>query len=310
MNRLTRQAALMAATIAISGLTGCGHSLLKAPPPSSGPVSVVYTGKGLSGTSDLPSGTYEVPDSQIIVSGHQKAGKNPASMMFGVIGVLVANQMDKSAGKDSIKSSAELLKERIDNRTQKILADLLASDDFKHAFTSETASGQPSLEFGGNIVLTYIDATNVQPSVVLHAYLRQPNTASKGAAPTEAWSTRYMCVMGSPKPLNGDDGWTASGAAALKATVSAELTQAVRYMLQDVKQPVARDEEHKVLVTGHFPLISDRLQVVSYDLGDSGDLAVFAPKLSDATFLSGVLLVDKSQVTVRPATKDDKTKKL
>jgi hypothetical protein len=36
---------------------------------------------------------------------------------------------------------------------------------------------------------------------------------------------------------------------------------------------------------------------------------VFVPQLSDATILAGVLLVDKSQVTVRAATKGDRSKK-
>ena len=93
-------------------------------------------------------------------------------------------------------------------------------------------------------------------------------------------------------------------------TAGAALTRAIRYMRLDVKQPVARDDAHQVLVTGHFPLIADRLQVVSYELGENGDLAVFAPKLSDATVLSGVLMLDKSQLSIREATNDDRTKQL
>jgi len=310
MRLITRLYSAATCAFVLAGLTGCGHELLKPPPRASVPVTVVYTGKGLSGMSDLPTGTYQVPDSQIIVSGHQKAGKSPASMMFGVLGVLVANEVDKSGGKSAVKNSTAALTERIDTRTQSILADLLSSDEFRTAFTANAASDSPVLEFGGNIVLTFIDDTNVQPAVILHASWKQASRGPKSAPPAVIWSTRYMCSIGGPKPLDGPQGWTDNGAAALKATVSAELTQAIRYMLLDVKQPVARDDTHKVLVTGHFPLIADRLQVVSYDLGESGDLAVFAPKLSDATVLSGVLMLDKSQLSIREATKDDRTKKL
>ena len=67
---------------------------------------MIYTGKNISGASDLPPGTYQIPDSQVFISGHQSATKSPASMMFGLVGVLVANQMDKNKGETAVTSSS------------------------------------------------------------------------------------------------------------------------------------------------------------------------------------------------------------
>jgi hypothetical protein len=57
---------VLGATLQISGRT---HQLLKPAPPSTMPLAVVFTGKNISRMSDLPAGTYQVPDSQIIISG-------------------------------------------------------------------------------------------------------------------------------------------------------------------------------------------------------------------------------------------------
>lgn len=297
---------LLSATFVIAG---CSHEMLKPAPPSTTPIAVIYTGKNISGASDLPIGTYQIPDSQVFISGHQSASKSPASMMFGLVGVLVANQMDKNKGETAVSSSSGSLHLRLNTDAQEDLGQLLASDEFKDHFTAAAVRGDPELHVRGSIVLTFIDDTHVLPYVVLHATLQKYWKNPQLQDPQILWSTRYMSSIGAPKPLGGTGSWTENDAASLKATIAAELKQVMHYMLADVAKPVPRDEAHRILVTGNFPFVQDRLQIVAYDLGENGDSIVFAPHLGDGTVLSGVLMVDKSQVTVREAQKEDRSKK-
>lgn len=308
-NNLKRIAGL-ALMGSLLGTAGCGHTMLKPAPRVATPIAVIYTGRDISGMSDVPIGTYELPDSQVIISGHQKASRSPASMMFGVLGVVVANQIDKSGGKSAVKSVTDVLHLKLSPDAEQNLASLLGEDQFKEHFTATPVRGDPQLEFSGSIVLTFVDDTQVYPYVVLHATLKQyPRNPALTDAVT-LWSTRYMSSIGASKPLEGPDSWTENDAASLKATISAELKQAMHYMLADVQEPESRDEARRIVVAGHFPFIPDRYEIVSYDLGEDGDSIAFAPQLSDATILAGVLLVDKSQVVVRAATKGDRSKKL
>jgi hypothetical protein len=294
----------------ISGTAGCGHEMLLPAPRSSKPLPVVYTGKGVSTMGDLPPGTYQIPDSQVIISGHQKATRSPASLMFGVVGVLVANQIDKSGGKAAVKSSLDVLHLKLSPEADDDLKNLLAADEFKDHFTTTAVRGEPELEIDGSIVLTFVDETKVLPYVVLHVTLLRYAHNPELKEPSVMWSTRYMSSIGAPKPLEGAGSWTENNATALKTTVSAELQQAMHYMLADIETPTPRDESHRIVVTGHFPFIPDRFEILSYALGESGDSIVFAPKIGDASVLAGVLLVDKTQVAVREAKKDDRTMKM
>ncbi|MBK7283089.1 MAG: hypothetical protein IPI83_00600 [Sphingomonadales bacterium] len=66
------------------------------PAPSSAPTAIVFSEKGANGMSDLPMGVHRIPDSDVVISGHQGGGG--IGMLFGVVGVLVQSSINADAG--------------------------------------------------------------------------------------------------------------------------------------------------------------------------------------------------------------------
>jgi hypothetical protein len=280
-------------------LGGCAtYNMTNPAPHEARPVAVNFVDDDLSGWTDLPIGTYRVPDSQVIISGHQKG--NGAAMMFGLVGVAVANSMQKSAGKSAVKSSEEVLHLKITPEARTDLADFLKSDDFSSRFATAATPDAASVTISGGIVLTFVDEGSVLPFVVLRA------TLSDAKPSTKTWTTRYICSQGMPKPLTGDASWTADGGDSLRATVSAEVKEALHVLLSDVSVPAPRDEAHRVAVSGYYPFIQGRFQLMGYSLQDDGRYLAFTPKIGDVNVIAGVNIVDKSAVTYRDAVKEDK----
>src|SRR5688500_11756095 len=83
-------------------LGGCAtFEYTKPAPAQTQPISVKMSGEELSGLTDVPVGSYRVPNSQVIITGHQKS---PAGgMMFGLLGVAAAHASGGSTGADTVK---------------------------------------------------------------------------------------------------------------------------------------------------------------------------------------------------------------
>lgn len=85
---LTHLSLLLAlASIPLHTLAGAPKATMAAP-PSDEPTQVEFTTDQVSKWTDLPLGTYRVPNSDVIISGHQKGGVAPM-LLFGVIGMAV-----------------------------------------------------------------------------------------------------------------------------------------------------------------------------------------------------------------------------
>ncbi|TLZ36381.1 MAG: hypothetical protein E6K24_06400 [Gammaproteobacteria bacterium] len=279
-------------------LSGCAtYDRTKPAQHEADAIAVSYTAEELSGWSDLPIGTYRVPDSQVIISGQQKPG---VGMMFGLVGVALEHSMGKSAGRSAVHGSEEALHITLTEEGQRDLAALLESDEFRGKFVPSAQHQGPQLTVSGAVILTFVDESTAMPFVVLRAKLAEAKPGAVG------WWTRYICGLGGPKAVTGEDGWTANGGAALHATVSAELQRALHVMLSDVLAPAPRDENHRVAVAGYYPFIKGRFELVGYALAEDEHSIVFAPRIGDVNVIAGVSIMDKAVVTTRAATKNDK----
>ncbi|MBI5258562.1 MAG: hypothetical protein HY855_18800 [Burkholderiales bacterium] len=297
---LKRGAFAFAAGAAVVMLTGCASfEFTKAPPVQAQPVSLQLSTEGLSSWSDLPIGVYRVPDSQVVITGHQKAAG--ASMMFGLIGVAIAHSANAAAGGQTVKDVEQQLRITLDDQVKAALGASLAADGTQR-FTLEPGSG-PALVLTPAVVLSFTNDTDLRPYVVLKAALQ-------GADKKPLWSTRYIASTGPAKPLLGEGSWTANDGALLKDALKANVHQAVRTMLRDLRDPYKRDDNELTMVQGHFPFIKPRMQTVGYKLGEDEHHIAFIPKLGDVLVFTGVNLLDKGSTTQRPATKDDAVLKL
>jgi hypothetical protein len=287
-------------------LSGCAvHRMSEPAPQGSKSIPVSYRGDDLSAWSDMPIGVYRVPNSQIVISGHQKTGNAPL-ILFGLIGAASANAIDRGVGKAAVKTSEQILHLTLTTEAQEELDRLLATDKYAARFTTKTTLGEPELDISGSIVLTFIDENSVAPFVVLKASLIQRDRSKEVKEITTLWSTRYICEIGAPRPLTGEGSWATDNGSALRSTVSAELKRALDYMLADIVAPVARSDANRILVSGYYPFIKGKFEIVAYSLGEDDDSVIFSPQIADASVVAGVAIFDKSQVSFRAATKDDK----
>lgn len=281
-------------------LGGCASlNLPKTPPTREAQTIIVqFTSKDLSGWSDIPMGTYRVPNSQVIISGHQKG--NAFGLMFGLAGVAAANAIGSSEGKARVGSAANALQITLTQQAQSDLTALVDSNKFSGKFSLAPNAAYSVLSISGDVVLTLINDTQAIPHVVLNARLVGP----KGTGST--WTTRYVASIGGPRPLTGADSWTSDAGAALRMTVSSELTRALTMILMDVSSPFTRDEHREITVTGYYPYMRGRLQVVGYQLTEDHDWLAFAPKVPGTSLLAGVNIMDKLVTKYRPTTKEDR----
>src|SRR5437016_883240 len=94
---IRKQLTTWALLLAVLSLSGCATFELSKPAPAQQqPISVKLSTEELSGWSDLPMGVYRIPDSQVIISGHQKA--SGAGILFGVLGLAVTSAVNTAAG--------------------------------------------------------------------------------------------------------------------------------------------------------------------------------------------------------------------
>jgi hypothetical protein len=279
-------------------LGGCASfNRAKPAPHESQPITVKFTTADLSGWTDLPMGTYRVPDSQVIISGHQKGGAT--GLLFGVVGVAVQGAVNSNAGKNTTKGAGDVLHISLTSQAQGVADAMIAGDPFAKIFSSDTNAAGPSLVISSAVIMTFVNDTDVLPYVVLKATLTEP----KATAPS--WTTRYIASAGLPRPLTGDQSWTSDGGNDLRNTLTVELQRAIRFMLLDVASPYPRDDKKLTMVQGHFPFMKQRLETVGYELAEDQQSISFVPKLGDVIVFSGVNIMEKSTTQYRPAEKSD-----
>jgi hypothetical protein len=239
---------------------------------------------------------YRVPDSHVIISGHQKG--NAAGLLFGVIGVAIAHSMNSAAGGDSVKDIESKLHIKLDNQVDASLKQILGSGKYAKSFTQADAPGNTRLLITPALVLSYITDTDLRPYVILKASLQ-------GADSKPIWTTRYIASTGMARPLVGANGWLENDAAELKSIIQNNINVAMQTMVNDVSSPYPRDETKLTMVQGHFPYLKQRFQTVGFQLNEDERYLTFVPRLGDVLVFAGVNIFDKNFTTYRAATKED-----
>ncbi|MFL6678045.1 MAG: hypothetical protein ACJ8IK_06860 [Burkholderiaceae bacterium] len=295
MTTFQRRGSLAAIAFACATLAGCAtYDHMAAAPVQSQPIAIEFSHDQL-GMNDMPLGAYRVPDSEVIVSGHQAAG---VGMAFGLIGVLVSDAIDRHRGANAIESSSKLLTLKLDDEARADIQAVLANDPLKQKFT--LAKGPATrLTILPAVIVTFVDGTRARPYVELKVELLDAGGKS-------LWATRYFASTGVERALQGPGSWGENDGEAFKASVSASLAQAVKVMLNDVAAPYARDEKKMQLVQASVPYMKPRFQMLGLGLVEDDKYVAFVPKVGDVLVMSGVNVLDKTVTVYRTATADDK----
>jgi hypothetical protein len=287
---------------ALLALSGCASfEFTKPPPAQQRPISIKSAGDELSGWNDLPLGVYRVPESHVIISGHQKG--QAAGMLFGLVGVAIVHAVNASSGADAVKTAEQSLRIKLHAPLEAAIRQVTASPEYASTFTAAEEPGQMKLLVTPALVLSFVSEEEVRPFVVLKASM-------VGSDPKPLWTTRYIASTGAARPLLGENGWLRDDAAELQKYLQANLQLAMRTLARDVSKPYPRDEGKLVVLQGNYPYIKQRLQTVGYPLDEDDRYLTFIPKLGDLLVFAGVNVFDKSVIKFRPATKEDPPFKL
>lgn len=277
-----------------------GPNAIETAPAQAGITQIEYSTKQTSKWTDLPMGTYAVPNSDVIISGHQKGGAAPM-LLFGVVGMAVQGSINAQNGKEAMASAEQALTLSIDDEAKAVLSRLLAEPDNAAKFTMDATENK--FEVTGAVVLSFANQAEALPYVTLRVKLLD----KKGK---KLWTTRYIASEGGRRPVIGEGSWTENGGAPLRANVSKNIETAIRTMLRDIGNPYPRDEASLLTAKGFFPHVNKPLQVVGYKLAEENGQLLFLPNLSTMIVFSGVNVLTPDTMALAPAQPKDATLKM
>ncbi|MBL0117173.1 MAG: hypothetical protein IPP45_18295 [Sphingomonadales bacterium] len=260
------------------------------PASSSAPTAIVFSEKGANGMSDLPMGVHRIPDSDVVVSGHQGGGG--IGMLFGVVGVLVQSSINADAGTGKVRNTEDDLRFDVRARAIEMTNKLMESDPFRSAYTLTPQPNGSTMTVTPYVVLTFVKKTeDVRPYIVLKTKVATGADSGK--------TIKYFCCEGKALPLAS---LTENDGARLKELLSAELETAVNVMLLDRSQPFPRNDEAKVETNGLLPFIGKPLKWRGFDLGRYKDYNLIEFRGGLFVF-SGVNIVEPGALEITPVVK-------
>ena len=264
-------------------------------PAQSVPIAIQFESMPIRSTSNEALG-YEVPDSEVLVTGDAKA---PSTMVYTTSShSLVANAVLAGV---AIGLHEELAK-RITPKETRPLEDSLHlrfEDDVRAAVEAQIAdkglfaskftlapSDGPRLSLSPSVIIAIVGRNKAQLHAALRARLANPDG-------TLAWEATYFAPTGAERPLRGSDGWGDRDCAPLKASAAAALARLVKLMLTDVATPYPRHDARATLVQTTLPFASSPWQMIGSTLAEDDDTLTFLPSNREDHHFSGIYLLDK-----------------
>lgn len=276
--------ALMAQTAAPQGSAG------GAPTASPAPTAIVFSEKGANGMSDLPMGVHRIPDSDVVISGHQGGGG--IGTLFGVFGVLLQSSINAETGTGKVRGVEDDLRFDVRTKAIEMTNTVMAGDKFRTAFTLTPQPGGSTMTVSPYVVLTFVKKTGeVRPYIVLKTKVAVGGDSGK--------TIKYFCCEGTPLPLAT---LTENNGARLKEILTAELDTAVNVMLLDRSQPFPRNDDAKLATNGLLPFVGKPLKWRGFDLGRYKDYNLVEFRGGMFVF-SGVNIVEPGGLEITPVVK-------
>lgn len=255
-----------------------------------GPTAIVFSEKGANGMSDLPMGVHRIPDSNVVVSGHQ--GGSALGVLFGVVGMLVQSSVNAQTGTTKVRNVEDDLRFDVRAKAIEMTNTIMAGDAFKDAFTLTPQPGGSTMTVTPYVVLTFVKKTeDLRPYIVLKTKVATGADSGK--------TIKYFCCEGKALPLAS---LTANDGAGLKELLTSELETAVNVMLLDRSKPFPRNDEAKIATNGMLPFVGKPLKWRGFDLGRYKDYNLVEFRGGMIVF-SGVNIVEPGALEITPVVK-------
>ncbi|MTI62679.1 hypothetical protein [Methylophaga sp.] len=287
---------------ALTQVMACTSTTILPAPSQSEDIAIQFTDESLSGFFDLPGGVHRVPESQVIISGHQS--NSWVGSVLGPIGLSLQSAIDAENAESAISNTEAMLQFKLTEAANAIADELIAQPEFAYHYTDYQTPRTPVLNVKTAVILTYQNETDVKPYVLLQAALKDAR------ANTDIWWTRYIASSGPARPFSGENGWAANDGQAFEDNIAQNLEKAIKLMMTDVATPYPRYSSEVITVQGFYPYVRYKMQTVGYKMDETDTHIIYQPKLGDAIVFSGVHLIDKSTVDIRPTQEGDAVYKI
>ncbi|HEY0945598.1 MAG TPA: hypothetical protein VGD81_10035 [Opitutaceae bacterium] len=267
-----------------AGFTGCAsfNRIAHYPnPQQSTTVSVAAT--PMAKMSELPIGAYYDEPRHIIVTGHQKGLL--AGMAFGLVGVVVADQMNKSAGADKFGAAAAQGSD-LGTMLNELVASAIAEANAQQWSSAAEAAG---LQLTPYAVFT-VEKTG---EARLYAMLRA-ETPGKDGKPV--WSGRYFARAAGSYPLQ-DGGWMSDGR--FSSAMRVALERALRTCIDDTHGRLTGAK--MVTAKGRYPFINTDFELRAIVVQEQPDYLVAKLAVGDVMVLAGTHVLDRADYEIKPA---------
>lgn len=274
--------------------SGCAsyNRIAEYPTPTK-PATVAIVAKPMSKMSELPIGAYYDEQRQIIVTGHQKGLFT--GLMFGMVGVIVADQMNKSSaaakyGDDSARSTSDLLA---------VAHELIGAAQAEGRTTHWTVTtGNASLRLSPYAVFT----VEKEGGARLYAMLRAEILGADG---TPTWSARYFARAPGTHPLDGAETWMTGTHFADGMRIA--LSRALNVCIDDTQGKLT-GKNHQ-LAKGRYPYINTDIELPTILVQENPDYVVARLALGDALVLAGTHVLNREDYAFKAGTfKDPRAK--
>jgi hypothetical protein len=267
--------------------TGCASFNRIADYPAPGkPADVAIVAKPMSKMKELPLGVFYDEPRQIIISGHQKG--LGWGMLFGVVGVLVADSANQSGAEKRFGDSARSTATDLGTITHEVVAQEIASGPS----TVWSLRSAPA-----HIQLSPYALFTVQKSgqARLHAMLRAEILGADGKP---IWSARYFARAEGDHPIEGDNGWM-TGTRFVDG-IRAALHRVVKVCIDDTHGRLTGTRTVKA--KGLFPYLNTDKLELPFILVQEGDDAVIGKLAAgDVMVMAGTHALDRADFVITDA---------
>jgi hypothetical protein len=275
--------------LAVLGAAGCGHAMSAPMPETKGPIAIRVSDETLS-LSQLPIGTYQIPDTAVYVSGHQsEAHSEAAAILGGLVGLAIVHAASQNIAETKTRDARTHLAVDLRAFTKELLADQLARDSHASRIAADGTAAAGTLEVAPFAVMTFISPSRVRFWVGLNASLT-------GADGKPMWKTRYHSGVGDDRSWTGQDSWTSDDGTLIRDTIRRNLSLALDALVRDVSGTLRQKAGRAYRVTAQWvwaPNLEPENAVV---LDESDEIVVVVPNISDDRLIAGVSILDKRSI--------------
>lgn len=275
-------ALLLAATF--SGCASFNH-IANYPTPSA-KANVAVVAKPLSKMSELPVGAYYDDKREIVISGHQKG--LGVGMLFGVVGVLVADATNKSSAESRFGASAQSSATDLVALTNAALDQTIAAGKAPQWTTN---AGSAQLQLSPHAVFTVMDSGKAR----LYAMLSAQVPGVSGSDPK--WSVRYFVRAPGEYTIEGADGWMTQNR--FKEAMTAAFVRAVQLCADDCHGKLTGTKKMKA--KGRFAMVNVDFELPVIVVHEDDDTVVGRLAVGDAMIMSGTHALNRSDYLLTTA---------